>query len=447
MSLDRSYQDAVQYLFGLQKHGIKLALANTEGLLHSLDDPQRAFPAVHIAGTNGKGSTAAFLASMLTAAGFRTGLYTSPHLVSFTERIRIDGVPISEARVVELAGRVRDRARGLVTAAGDPMSPTFFEVTTAIAFSYFAEEGVAIAVIETGMGGRLDATNVITPLVSIITTIDLEHTEFLGPTIAHIATEKAGIIKPGVPVVTGALHPEAAAIVARTAQAKNAPVFCLHRDFGPQDVRSDREQVFSYRGTGSSLAGLSIAMLGRYQVDNACVALAARERLQNAGFPVPENAVRAGLAATRWEGRLERVATRPDVYLDGAHNPAAARLLAEALRGLRPAYRRLVLVIGVLADKDVQGVLAELVPLADQTITAMPNYGRALDAQVLAEAARPLGNGQVEAGGGVDAALDRALQTAGPEDLVVVTGSLYVVGDARGRYARKTTTAFSDLKG
>ncbi len=207
MSSHGAYQETIEYLFGLQKHGIKLGLSNSIRLLELMGAPHRSFRSVHIAGTNGKGSTAAFITGMLQAAGYRVGLYTSPHLVSFTERMRINGVQITEAQVVALAERVRECASRPVPGAG-PAAPTFFEVTTAMAFTWFAEEQVDLAVIEVGMGGRLDATNVITPLLSVITNIDLEHTEFLGTTLELIAAEKAGIIKQGVPVVTGVVQPE-----------------------------------------------------------------------------------------------------------------------------------------------------------------------------------------------------------------------------------------------
>jgi len=220
-----SYQETIDYLFGLQKHGIKFGLSNSIQLMGLMGDPQRRFQSVHIAGTNGKGSTAAFLAGMLRAAGYRVGLYTSPHLVSFTERIRINGVPITEERVVGLAERVRARYENVRSAEGGPLTPTFFEVTTAMAFTCFAEEQVDIAVVEAGMGGRLDSTNVIAPLVSVITNIDLEHTEFLGTTVGLIASEKAGIIKPGVPVVTGAVQPEVLAVIEQQARLAGSPVF------------------------------------------------------------------------------------------------------------------------------------------------------------------------------------------------------------------------------
>ena len=424
------YQDTIDYLFGLQKHGIKFGLANSHALMELMGGPHRMFRSIHVAGTNGKGSTALFLASVLQAAGFRVGLYTSPHLVSFTERIRINGTQISEDRVVELAARVRERSAGVHGADGEPINPTFFEVTTAIAFTYFAEERADIVVVETGMGGRLDSTNVITPLVSVITNIDREHTEYLGDTIGKIAAEKAGIIKPGVPVVTGTVQPEAIAVLEARAAEQAAPLFLLERDFGAENIAASGQTVFDFRASRGLLRGMRIAMLGRHQVDNACLALAAVERLQEAGIAIDEAAVRGGLEQTVWEGRLERVARQPDVYLDGAHNPAAALRLADALRELRKQYRRLILVVGILADKDAAGILAHLAPLAGLVVVTKPQYSRALDpARIVHELERYACDRAVA--GDVEQAIAEARRQASDEDLIVVTGSLYVVGDAR----------------
>nr|MDA8422316.1 bifunctional folylpolyglutamate synthase/dihydrofolate synthase [Nitrospiraceae bacterium] len=364
MPLDSSYQETIDYLYGLQKHGIKLGLENSIRLMELMGNPQEKFRTVHIAGTNGKGSTSACIASMLQAAGYRVGLYTSPHLVSFTERIKINGAPIPEAAVVALAQRVRREYHGFAAGGAVPGSPTFFEVTTAIAFRYFADQGVDIAVIEVGMGGRLDSTNVITPLVSVITNIDLEHTEFLGNTLERIAAEKAGIVKAGVSLVTGATQADVIRVIEREAGGKRAPVYRLSRDFQPEHIAPGIEQVFDYRGLQAAYQGLRLSLLGRYQVDNACCALAAVECLRGSGIVVDEPALRQGLAQARWEGRLERVAQRPDIYLDGAHNPASARKLAEAVRDLKKYYSRLVLVIGILGDKDYHGILSELISLA-----------------------------------------------------------------------------------
>ncbi len=431
MSDDQSYQETIKYLYALQKHGIKLALANSYCLMDLMDNPHRKFRTVHVAGTNGKGSTSSYLAGMLMAAGFRVGLYTSPHLVSFTERIRINGTPIGEARVVDLAQRVRDAYRRLPAADGNTeISPTFFEVTTAMAFTCFAEEGIDIAVIEVGMGGRLDSTNVIRPLVSVITNIDLEHTDFLGSTIEQIAGEKAGIVKPGVPLVTGVVQPEAMRVVEGAAAKQQARILRLGKDFSAEYAGIGSEQIFDYRGIQVHYRGLRLQMLGRYQIDNACLALAAVECLRDTGIKVDENAVRLGLGQARWEGRMERVMNSPDIFLDGAHNPASAKKLSVLIRDLMPAYRRLILIIGILGDKDYRGIVSELAPLADHVVVTKPQYSRALNVQVLADEICRL-HAHVSTAETVGEALSRARDMASVDDLILVTGSLYVVGDAR----------------
>jgi len=449
MSLDRSYQETIDYLFALQKHGVKLALANSISLMEIMGNPQGKFRTVHVAGTNGKGSTSACIASILQVAGYRVGLYTSPHLVSFTERIRVNGTSISEADVVDLAQSVRDAYLGLKGPdASEAMTPTFFEVTTAIAFRYFADQGVDFAVIEVGMGGRLDSTNVIMPLVSVITNIDLEHTEFLGATLVQIAGEKAGIIKPAVPLVTGAKQPEVINLFEREAKAHGAAVYRLQKDFRPENCVPGISQVFDYRGLTSDYPGLRLNLVGRHQVDNACLALAAIECLRGAGIAVSESALRSGLEQSRWEGRMERVAQRPDIYLDGAHNPASARALAGTIAELKPSHRRLVLVIGILSDKDYHGILAELLPLADHVVVTKPQYSRALDIDVLTREVRNL-HASVDAAETVGEAIERSRLRASADDLILVTGSLYVVGDARSFLFpdRGETRALSSLKG
>jgi dihydrofolate synthase/folylpolyglutamate synthase len=448
MSPDSSYRETIEYLYALQKHGIKLALSNSVTLMEIMNNPHRKFRSVHVAGTNGKGSTSAFMASMLRAAGYRVGLYTSPHLISFTERIRINNVPITEARTVELAQRVRDGYQQPSTGGTAGLNPTFFEVTTAMAFTCFADEGVDIAVVETGMGGRLDATNVITPLVTVITNIDLEHTEFLGNTLELIAREKAGIIKSGVPVVTGAVQPAVIRVIEREAAAWKAPVYRLPDDFKAERISSGREQRFHYRGIKAACDGLTITMPGSYQVDNACLALASLECLRDAGVPVEEPALRLGLEQTQWEGRLERVAHKPDLYLDGAHNPASARVLAGAVSDMKRAYRRLVLVLGILGDKDYRGIVSELVPLADHVIVTKPEYSRAMDVAVLSSEVRAL-HASVDTAETVSKAITAAQAIAAPDDLILVTGSLYVVGDARAAIVEhdRKAQALSGLKG
>jgi dihydrofolate synthase/folylpolyglutamate synthase len=440
------YQETIDYLFGLQKHGIKFGLSNSRQLMGLMGDPHLRFRSIHVAGTNGKGSTAAFLAGMLLAAGYRVGLYTSPHLVSFTERIRINNIPVTEDRVIDLAERVRTRYEGLPSADGGAFTPTFFEVTTAMAFTCFAEERVDVAVVEAGMGGRLDSTNVIMPMVSVITNIDVEHTEFLGETIEKIAGEKAGIIKPGVPVITGTVQPEAIAVIERTAALAGAPVYRFPKDFGTEPLSAGPEQAFDYRGIGKRFFGLRIGMLGQYQMGNACLALAAAECMNKAGVVVPDAAIRTGLANAAWEGRLERVTERPDIYLDGAHNPASARALADAVRDLKKSYRHLVLVIGILMDKDYRGIVSQLAPLADRIIVTKPHYSRALSVGSLA-AEIGMFHGTVDSAETVAEAIRLARQGAAENDLILITGSLYTVGDARAVLRPGASGPLQGLKG
>lgn len=440
------YQKTIDYLFGLQKHGIKFGLSNSNQLMGLMGDPHLRFRSIHVAGTNGKGSTASFLAGMLQSAGYRVGLYTSPHLVSFTERIRINNVPVAEDRVIDLAERVRTRYEGLPSAEGGALTPTFFEVTTAMAFTCFAEERVDVAVVEAGMGGRLDSTNVVTPLVSVITNIDVEHTEYLGDTIEKIAGEKAGIIKPGVPVVTGAVQPEAIAVIERKAAAAGSPVHRMPKDFGAEPRPARPEQAFDYRGIGMRLVDLRIGMLGQHQVGNACLALAAIECLSGRDIAVPEAALRNGLAVAAWEGRLEKVAERPDIYLDGAHNPASARVLADAVRYLKQGYRHLVLVIGILMDKDYRGIISQLAPLADRIVVTKPHYSRALGVGSLA-AEIGVFPGTVESAETVAEAIGLARQGAMEHDVILITGSLYTVGDARSVLRPGAAGPLQALKG
>jgi len=299
-----------------------------------------------------------------------------------------------------------------------------------MAFACFAEEQVDIAVVEAGMGGRLDSTNVVAPLASVITNIDLEHTEFLGTTLGQIAAEKAGIIKPGVPVVTGAVQPEALAVIEQQAAAAGSPVFLMPRDFSAERATAGPEQEFDYRGIFIRLPHLRIAMLGSHQVGNACLALAAAECIGRSGMNVPEAALRAGLGQAVWEGRLERASQGPDIYLDGAHNPASAQVLADAVRDLKRSYRRMVLIVGILKDKDYRGILERLVPLADRVVVTRPNYSRALDAGPLA-AEISVVHRDVASTRSVAEAIDLARREARGDDLIIITGSLYTVGDAR----------------
>lgn len=389
-----------------------------------LGDPQRSVRAVHIAGSKGKGSTAAITASILRAAGLRTGLYTSPHLVSFAERIRIDDELIPERDLGRLCGDVKAAAD---TMADDP--PTYFELVTAIAYLYFRERRADIAVYEVGLGGRLDATNILAPLVSAITPVSYEHTDKLGDTLARIAFEKAGIVKEGGVCVIAPQAPEAAHEIMKICHERHArPVSVGHdityRELGADDAR-ERFAVTGMRGT---YPDLEMRLLGSHQVVNAATAIGIVETLAASGIAVSPGAIRDGIASARWDGRLQVAGRRPYIVLDGAQNRASAAALVAAIRRIF-RYRRLILVLGVSRDKDVNGIADELSPAADIVILTKSSMAeRALEPARIREAfAAPKDTVVTSL---VSEALGKARSLASAEDLILVTGSLFVVGDA-----------------
>lgn len=417
-----SYSTSLEYLYGLHKHGIKLGLGTIEAMLARLGRPEQRWPALHVGGTNGKGSTAAMAAAVLQAAGHRVGLYTSPHLVDFRERIRVDGLPISQERVAELTERVR-------TAVEPVPAPTFFEFTTAMAFQHFAEMEVDVAVVEVGMGGRFDATNVVRPAVSVITNVSLDHQVHLGSTVGAIAFEKAGIIKPGVPLVVGRLAPAAAEVIEQTASERAASCHGLGSEFRTAGETPER---FRYEGLRIAYEGLSCPLLGAHQLENAACALAMLELASTRGLGLTESAVRAGLAAVCWEGRLEIAECRPLLLLDGAHNQTAAEVVAAHLATYRREHpdSRVLLVIGMMCDKDREGFLRTISPVADEVILTQTAVPRAATVQEL-RAALP---DRVDAAHAVPVpadALALARRLASPEDLICVTGSLMLVGEVK----------------
>jgi dihydrofolate synthase/folylpolyglutamate synthase len=418
--------DVDAYLTHLTRFGVKLGLDTIARLLAALGDPQEAFPSIHVAGTNGKGSTVAMLDALLGALGLRVGRYTSPHLSDFSERITVGGRPVGDPDLVRLTAAVVAAARGF-----DP-PPTFFEAATALAFARFGGFGgrrpgglrpVDAAVVEVGMGGRFDATNVLTPRVSVITNVSLEHTAHLGSTVAAVAGEKAGIVKPGVPVVTGA-GGEALDVVRRRAAELGAPLYVLGEDFalagrGP----------YTYRGLSARYEGLAPGLAGPHQVANAALALAALELFRAEEGPAPADAVRRALAGVRWPGRLETVGERPWVVLDCAHNAAAAGVLARHLAVTAPEAP-LWLVLGVLGDRDFAAFLEPLAPLAHRLFLAAPDSPRRGDPHAQAAVAARLGLA-ARTFDTVAGAVDAAVGEAAPDGRVCVAGSIYTVGEAR----------------
>lgn len=416
-----TYAQSIEFLYGLQGHGIKLGLDAILALLSSLDHPQTRYHAFHIGGTNGKGSTAAIAASILQAAGYRVGLYTSPHLVDFRERIRVNGVPISEERVAALTERVR-------SAIHHELGATFFEFTTAMAFQYFGEAGVEVALIEVGMGGRFDATNVLVPVASAITNVALDHQEYLGDTVAAVAFEKAGIIKHGIPVAVGRLAPEAADVIGRTARERASPVYALGKSFC---AYGDPVAGFTHEGLQVSYSGLTCPLAGSHQLENIACALALLE-LGRTHLPCSEQAIRTGLHDVSWPGRLEVVEREPMLVLDGAHNPAAAEMVARYLLDYRHghSHSRIVLVLGMMRDKDRRAILEVLLPLADEAILTRAQHPRAATVQEL-RASLPDTAPAVRDASGPAEALALARRLAGRHDLIFVTGSLMLVGELK----------------
>lgn len=411
-----TYQEILDHIYGLGRFGIKPGLARITTLLQALDNPQSAFKAIHVAGTNGKGSTSSFVASILAAGGYTVGLFTSPHLIGFTERIRINGVEIAEEDVVRLGQQVM---------AAAPPETTFFEIVTAMACLQFAERNVDFAVMEAGMGGTFDATNALDGILSVITPISLDHSEYLGSSVAAIAREKAGIVKPGKAVVVSPQVPDAMAEIALRCRELSSPLYCGDRDFSANWAKGR----IDYRGLSAALVDVRLGLPGRYQAGNAAVALAAAEILDTAGFPLTPGALRTGIEKARWPGRMEMVSTSPRILLDGAHNPAGSVALAEALAEI--PYHRLFLVAGVMGDKDLDGILAPILPLTFQAVAVAPALPRSLASGALADFCREKGVETVD-GGSVAAGLAAARTMADDDDdLILICGSLFTVGEAR----------------
>ena len=432
---DSSYQQALDYIYSFidyergprPRDPASYDLRRMDELLGRLGNPHLRARTVHIAGSKGKGSVAAMVASVLTAAGYATGLFISPHLLTFNERIRIGGRLISDEELVALVAALKPEVRAVNEKATYGRLTTF-ELMTALGFAYFAEKGVDFQVIEVGLGGRLDATNVVRPEVSIITSISLDHTEVLGDTLAKIATEKAGIIKPGSVVVTSSQVSEAARVIERVGRAREARLVRVGRDVTWQDLGFDSSRQ-SLRVVGR-LAGyeLSIPLLGQHQLENAATAVAALEVLVEKGVAISGESIRRGLERVSWPGRLQTLGRRPLVVVDGAHNPYSARKLAQSLKHYF-SFERATLIIGVSSDKDIAGIVAELVPLFNRVIVTRSIHPRAMaTALIVAEFAN---HGVVaQATDDIAIALPLALSGAGDRDLICVTGSLFVVAGA-----------------
>ena len=421
----KSFQQASDYLASLSFRGMKLGLANVRRLLERLDNPSRAFGAIHVAGTNGKGSTCAMIANILTRAGIPCGMYVSPHLETFLERIQVNGEMIAPEQVAPLVDEVRRAAEG-----EKGLNPTYFEFMTAMAFLHFRNAGVKLAALEVGLGGRFDATNVVTPAVSVITSIGMDHMEHLGDTIESIAAEKCGVIKPGRPVVTGVEEGGALDVARRAALARKSPLSALGADFtAVRRGMTPWGERFDYSSPAGELTGLEVSLAGPRQVNNAAVTLRVMELLRAEGYSIPESATREGLAAVSLPGRFERARTNPLVILDGAHNPQSAGALRDAAME-RFGPKSMVIVFGAMRDKDYGSMLELLAPLARSFICYTPPVERAADPADLAAAQNDpaIPTSVARTMDELMAALDSLSRDA----VILCTGSFYTIGAIRG---------------
>src|SRR3989337_282039 len=469
MPVKPSYKEAIKYLHNLEIHGINLGLQRITAILKSLGNPHDKLNIIHVGGTNGKGSTSAMIAAVLQKAGYKVGLYTSPHLIKFNERIRINSREIPDRKIAELAGRIKSisdfgfrisdfkisNLKSQIT--NHKCAPTFFEFTTAMAFLYFAEEKVDIAVIEVGLGGRLDATNVGSPIVSIITNIEKDHEAILGSRMTDIAFEKAGIIKGDGILISAEAKSATLKVLASECRRKRAAFYRLNRDFFIDD--SEKAEVrgqkiggitFSFKGRRRVFKDLKTNLLGKHQLQNAACALAALEVLEEDGYDITESAVRKGLENIFWPGRLEIVSKRPLIVLDCAHNPAGAAVLKHALQR-EFNYKRLFLILGIMPDKDIKGIISTLAPIADTVILTRPKTERAASLEMLYKEIMDLRITNYELRmkdsnrkskilnrklkimliEDVQEACRTAISMSKAGDMLCITGSIFTVGEAR----------------
>lgn len=418
----------LEALFGRRRFAIKPGIERILALLAQYGNPERRFATLHVVGTNGKGSTAAFIAGILVHAGYRTGLFTSPHLVSYRERFQLNGMMIAQERLDQLIIELLDHAPGEVT---------FFELTTALACRWFAESDVEIAVVEAGMGGRHDATAALSGIATVVTPISLDHCQWLGNSLEAIAAEKISITVPGSPVIAAEQPDTVHAILERHCRKHGNPLMLAGRDFTAQRNADGTLQYTSLAGTVDyPVPGLQ----GRYQTGNAATALAAVEQLAKLGFPVDQQAMRLGIAAARWPGRFERISLEAgvDLLLDGAHNPAGSRALAESLKEQR--VQPITLLLGMMADKDLPGILEPLLSLTQQVFTAPLAQERAVSPESLATLCSDRGR-PAQAVGSLSEALTAACAATAPGGLIVAAGSLFLVGELKALLAGTASDA------
>lgn len=423
------YSQAIKYLYNLKIFGMSLGLERIEYLLKTLGSPHQGMRIIHVAGTNGKGSVAAMLTSILKAAGYKAGLFTSPHLIDFEERIVVNQKKIPRDRLSALVDRIKPIAEEM---ADDNTfeHPTFFEIATAMALRHFYEEGVDFTVLEVGLGGRLDATNVVTPEVSVITTIALDHTHVLGTTLEEVAREKAGIIKPGVPVVTGIEDEELLEMIKNICQEKKSIPYSTKEILSYIKTKANLEsQTFDIIGLGRGYEDLTINLLGEHQIANACIAALVVDVMRKKGIAVSDTALKKGFKDAKWPARFELVQREPAILLDCAHNPAGMRTLKRTLED-NFGKQRLTLVLGIMRDKDIPGMVREIAPMAHKIIITKPKFERAAEPSVIEAEVRKYTDNIVVINS-VSEALAHAQRNATKYDVICVCGSIFNVGEAR----------------
>jgi dihydrofolate synthase/folylpolyglutamate synthase len=421
-----AYEDLVQWMFNLERFGIKLGLENMTEFMSRIGDPHNDFKSVHVTGTNGKGSVCAFLSSMLTDAGLKVGLYTSPHLVDFRERIKVDGAMISEADVIRIGNELRQTMESMAKEDGEKQL-TFFEFTTGLAFRYFSETKVDIAVVEVGMGGRLDATNLVNPEVVGITRVGLEHTAYLGKTLRDIAREKAGIIKEGVSVVSCERNRDVLSVLRASCEKRAAKLLLLGMDFSIENAATTTDgATFDYIGE-RSINGLKIPLIGGHQVENAAMAVAIVDELMRKGCDIPEEYLRTGLSKVEWRGRLDFWSRTPAIILDGSHNPEGVETSVRVLS--QHGFTPLTYVVACMSDKDATGILRALSGTAERIVLTQIDIARSMKATDLFESAKAEFNGQIDVVTDPGEAISTALSKAGSKGVCVI-GSFYLVGEA-----------------
>ncbi|BBB89772.1 MAG TPA: folylpolyglutamate synthase/dihydrofolate synthase family protein [Methylomusa anaerophila] len=420
-----TYEETMDYLVSLTKFGISLGMERISRLVELMQHPERRFKSIHVTGSNGKGSTTAMLAAIMTASGIKTGMYTSPHLDDYPERMIVNGKQIAREEFAQAINYTRKFVEQMLTEGYE--HPTEFEILTAAAFYYFAAVGVEYVVVEVGLGGLLDSTNVIVPEVSVVTNVTLEHTDRCGGTVAEIATHKAGIIKEGIPVVTGA-GGAALDVITRTAVEKQAKVYTYGREFSNSyHGMMDGRQKISFQSSTLGNIDAQVNLLGFHQVDNSAMAIATALVLAQKDKRITFDAIQKGLRTVTWPGRFELVAGKPIIVIDGAHNPDGARVLRKNLDEVFPG-KNITFALGILRDKDVTGIIRELIKPNDTVVTVQPLSYRAATPEEIAQVIEAK---HVEAAASIDAGIERAKELAGPEGIVCVAGSLYLIGEAR----------------